>query len=246
MGIDGTARKLEAATPGPRAVTRRAGPLGRASLLACAAAVALALTTASASAAMPHASLTVAPITGTSGGYVVSVVNTGKVEMTGFEFVAGSPESPSQPKQLVPSSACAYKGFIVCNTTLQPGATFQMCYQGAELSSFEVNLIARLKPEGEVYGVGAGENFRLPAVAACPVAGFTAGSGAGKCTVPKLAGKTQSSAESAIKKAGCKVGSVKKKHSSKVKKGRVISQGVGAGKSEPSGTKVSLVVSKGK
>lgn len=217
-------------------------------LAACAAAAVVTLLPASALAAMPQASLTVAPITGSSGGYAVTVTNTGKVEMTGFEFVAGSPESPSQPKQLVPSSACSYHGFITCNASLQPGASFQMCYQGDELSLFEVDLVARLKPEGEIYGTGAGSNFRVAAVSACPVAGFTssAGSGAGKCKVPKVVGKSLASAEKAIRKAGCKVGTVKKKHSSHVKKGAVISQGVGAGKSVASATKIGLLVSKGR
>lgn len=65
------------------------------------------------------------------------------------------------------------------------------------------------------------------------------------CIVPKLKGKTLKAAKSALAKAHCKAGKVSKKFS-KVKKGRVISQKPGAGKHEPAGTKVSLVVSKGK
>jgi hypothetical protein len=243
MRIDEAAPELSATTSERGRRTRRAG------LLACLAIGAIALApTAAWAAKKPQASLTVAPITGSANSYVVTVVNTGQAEITGFEFAQGSPESASPPKQLVPSSACAFKGLVVCNTSLQPGASFQVCYEGAELSLFEVYLLARLKPEGEIFGTGAGSNFGAPAVSACPVAGFhsVGGSATDKCKVPKVLGKTQASAESAIKKAGCKVGAVKRKHSSHVKKGHVISQGVSAGKSEPSGTKVALVVSKGK
>ncbi len=241
---------------GVREVVERISDLrarvGRVLLPVCIAGGLIALVPAVASASAStraQGTLTVAPITGSTGSYVVTVTNTGKVEMTGFEFVTGSPESSSPPKQLVPSSACSYSGFIVCNVSLQPSASFQVCYQGAELSLFEVDLIARLKPEGEVYGSGAGAGFRTAPVAACPVPGFKSspsGSGSGTCKVPTLAGKTQASAEKAIRKAGCKVGAIKKKRSSHVRKGAVVSQSVSAGKRVASGTKVALVVSRGK
>lgn len=66
------------------------------------------------------------------------------------------------------------------------------------------------------------------------------------CVVPNVKGKTKAKAEKAITKADCKVGKVTKKHSKKVAKGKVISQSVKAGKKEPVGTKVKLVVSSGK
>jgi subtilase family serine protease len=65
------------------------------------------------------------------------------------------------------------------------------------------------------------------------------------CIVPKLKGKTVKAAKSALTKAHCVQGKVSKKFS-KVKKGHVISTKPGAGKHEPAGTKVKLVVSKGK
>jgi subtilase family serine protease len=65
------------------------------------------------------------------------------------------------------------------------------------------------------------------------------------CIVPKLKGKTVKAAKSALTKAHCKEGKVSKKFS-KVEKGHVISQKPGSGKHESAGTKVSLVVSKGK
>jgi eukaryotic-like serine/threonine-protein kinase len=66
------------------------------------------------------------------------------------------------------------------------------------------------------------------------------------CKVPHVVDKKLSSAEKAITKAGCKVGRVSKKHSSKVAKGKVISEKPKAGSTKPAGTKVSLTVSKGK
>jgi hypothetical protein len=66
------------------------------------------------------------------------------------------------------------------------------------------------------------------------------------CVVPKVTGLTESAAAKRIKKAGCKVGKVTKKHSSKVHKGDVISSKPRAGTKEPTGTKVALVASIGK
>lgn len=65
------------------------------------------------------------------------------------------------------------------------------------------------------------------------------------CKVPKVKGKKVRAARKAIKKANCKVGKVKKVFSSKVKKGRVVSQRPKAGKTGPAGMKVKLKVSKG-
>jgi PASTA domain len=242
MGIGGFRTHVAAVSGGRTGIRRTC-------LLACMVACAIALAPGSAaSAATPHGTLSVSPITGSPNGYVVTVTNTGTIEMTGFEFVAGSPESPSQPKQLVPSSTCSYHGFIVCTASVHPGTSFQVCYTGAELSLFEVDLVARLKPEGEVFGSGAGSNFRASPVSACPLPGFTssAGGAAGRCKVPKVVGIAQANAEKTLRKAGCKVGAIKKQSSSHIKKGDVVSQSVRAGKSVASGTKVGLVVSKGK
>jgi hypothetical protein len=66
------------------------------------------------------------------------------------------------------------------------------------------------------------------------------------CVVPKVTGLSENAAAKRIKQAGCKVGKVTKKHSSKVRKGEVISSKPKAGKKEPAGTKVALVASSGK
>lgn len=120
-----------------------------------------------------------------------------------------------------------------------------MCYTGKALGELLPGSALLLQPQA-----GPVTLAMAPAVASCPLAGFnTASGGSGdtaKCVVPSLKGKTLASAEKAITKAHCSVGKIKKAKSSHVKKGRVVSQGAGAGKSLPGGTKVSVVISKGK
>ncbi len=67
-----------------------------------------------------------------------------------------------------------------------------------------------------------------------------------QCVVPNVKGKSLARAKSAIRAAHCAVGKVKKAASKKVRKGHVISQSPKAGKHLPDGSKVKLVVSKGK
>jgi beta-lactam-binding protein with PASTA domain len=59
-------------------------------------------------------------------------------------------------------------------------------------------------------------------------------------------GEKLAAAKSAIANANCGVGTVKKKTSTTVKKGKVISQSPAKGKHLADGAKVDLVVSKGK
>jgi DNA-binding beta-propeller fold protein YncE len=66
------------------------------------------------------------------------------------------------------------------------------------------------------------------------------------CVVPKVKGNKLSSAKTAVKRAHCSVGRVKKAFSSRVKKGRVIAQKPKPGVKRPPGSKVNLQVSKGK
>ena len=64
-------------------------------------------------------------------------------------------------------------------------------------------------------------------------------------TVPDVVGKTQSSAQSAIRSAGFGVGNVTEVEDKKIKKGTVIRQILKAGTKAPVGTSVGLIVSKG-
>ena len=66
------------------------------------------------------------------------------------------------------------------------------------------------------------------------------------CKVPKLAGKTLAQAKAALTKANCRLGKVTKAYSAKVKKGRVIKQSPGVGRTLAKGAKVNVVLSRGK
>jgi hypothetical protein len=191
---------------------------------------------------------TLAPI-GT-GSYVVTVTNTSSETLGGFVFTAGE-----KPTNIVPSPACKFGNTPVaesinCTISLAPGASAQMCYTGLAVTEALPG-----KPATILLDSAASSPYisavTVAAVSSCPVPGFTSGSGSGgggssaKCVVPNVKGKSLASAESAITKAHCTVGNVKKAKSSHVRKGKVVSQGTSAGKSLSSGAKVSLVVSKG-
>lgn len=68
---------------------------------------------------------------------------------------------------------------------------------------------------------------------------------AAKCVVPKLKGLTLTAAKQRLKNAGCGVGAVKKRRSSSVRKGRVISSNPGPGSRRSAATRVTLFVSSG-
>jgi hypothetical protein len=67
-----------------------------------------------------------------------------------------------------------------------------------------------------------------------------------RCTVPRLRGKTLRGAKTAITRAGCKVGAVTRKYSAKVRRGRVVGQRPRAGSKVARGTKVAVVLSRGR
>jgi hypothetical protein len=209
------------------------------------AAVVLALTVAVSASAYTTGTATLAPVG--AGSYELTVTNTGTETITSFLVVGG--HGYPIPTNIVPSPACGSDeggytpGSILCRIAIAPGASTQMCYTGGASPEVDLDTV-------EIVKVAA-----APAVGSCALAGFSLGSpsgsgsgGAGaatKCVVPKLKGKKLASAEKAITQAHCAVGKVKKAGSKHVKKGSVISQSQTAGKSLPSGTKVSLVVSKG-
>jgi ABC-type transport system substrate-binding protein len=65
-------------------------------------------------------------------------------------------------------------------------------------------------------------------------------------TVPALRGKTLAAARAAIVRAHCKLGSIRRAYSTRVKVGRAISQSPRAGTKVTRGSKVSLVISRGR
>ncbi len=70
------------------------------------------------------------------------------------------------------------------------------------------------------------------------------GSSTHACTVPKLKGKTLKAAKKALRKANCSVGKVKKRHSSRKKRGHILATAPGAGTKLASGAAVKLTVGK--
>lgn len=66
------------------------------------------------------------------------------------------------------------------------------------------------------------------------------------CVVPRVTGKRLAAARHAIRRAHCSVGRTKKRFSSKVPRGRVISQSPRRGRTLAANAKVKLVVSKGR
>src|SRR6266540_3496 len=98
-----------------------------------------------------------------------------------------------------------------------------------------------LQADGKIVGVGAADKSTTFSDYEFALARYEGDT----CTVPKLKGKKLAAAKTAIKRATCKVGKVKKRFSKKVKKGRVISQKPAAGTKVAAATPVNLTVSKG-
>lgn len=66
-----------------------------------------------------------------------------------------------------------------------------------------------------------------------------------RCKVPNLRRKKAKAAKKAVRRGECELGKVKRRHSRKVPKGKVVSQKPKAGKQVAAGTKVTIVVSSG-
>jgi PASTA domain len=102
------------------------------------------------------------------------------------------------------------------------------------------------------YGAGL-TSVSCPTAQRCgAVGGFEQGRGdlfnssaTRPCLVPKLRGKTLPAAKRSIKTAGCSVGTIQHAGSSKIERGRVISQTPKPGTRLKHGAKVDLVVSRG-
>jgi hypothetical protein len=200
--------------------------------------------------------------------------NTGSVQMTGSgPTVAGGDGTSAD---ISPNQNCTYQvdvGFDIKTTSVITGVEETDPGVADDATSAEVPIPSNLVLKGSTTipasgGGGVAASQGLFDMSGDPVWGedieFVTGGkpeGTAKiswnlnptgvtskagCVVPKLTGLTESAAAKRIKKAGCKVGKVTKKHSSKVRKGEVISSKPKAGKKEPAGTKVALVASSGK
>lgn len=83
--------------------------------------------------------------------------------------------------------------------------------------------------------VSPGDRFTYPATS-------TARDPGPSCLVPKLRGKSLTAAKKALKRAGCRIGTVKLRRGATAKTGKVVGQKPGPGKALPLGTKVNLVL----
>ena len=70
--------------------------------------------------------------------------------------------------------------------------------------------------------------------------------GGNNCVVPALRGKTVSTSRMKLKKSYCSMGRISRQFSTRVASGRVISSRALLGDRLPGGTKVDLVISRGK
>ena len=113
-------------------------------------------------------------------------------------------------------------------TTLAPG------------TSFHYRLVATSGPGGAAFGADKTFTTTAPPPPPPPPPPVV------KCVVPKVLGKTLPKAKAAIKKNHCRTGKVTRAYSKRFKRGRVIVQKPKAGKRLPAGSKVRLVVSKGR
>jgi hypothetical protein len=66
-----------------------------------------------------------------------------------------------------------------------------------------------------------------------------------RCVVPRLRAKTLPQAAAALRRSHCRLGTVKRKHSSRVRRGRVLAQRPAAGTRGRAGFRVNVVVSSG-
>ena len=65
------------------------------------------------------------------------------------------------------------------------------------------------------------------------------------CVVPRVRGKTLTAASAAVRKAGCRVGKIRRR-ASRLRRNRVLAQSPAAGREVARGSRVNLVVSRGR
>ena len=102
---------------------------------------------------------------------------------------------------------------------------------------------AQLLPNGKLVVAGYTSQVPFAAPADFAVARYVA---IRFCVVPKVHGKTLAAARSSLTRALCKVGTVQRRYSPRVKKGRVISQRPAPRTRLAELAKVNLVVSRGR
>lgn len=171
-----------------------------------------------------------------SGGTVrvLTVTNGSSATVTKISTNGGASE-------VLPTSSCTSGEVFTCTLTVAPGASTTICIVNG--SPFTAESVEVTFAGGSYERI---EPKHAPTVPKCPIGSVKSTPGkTAKCVVPQLKGKKLATAETALKRAHCSVGKIKKASSKRVKKGSVVSQSPAAGRSLPGGTAVSLTVSKG-
>ncbi len=167
---------------------------------------------------------------------------------------AGALEPAGIKVNLVESSGPPPKNCVVPSLAGQTLAAAKTALKAANCAEGKVTKKASSTvPKGDVISSApaAGTTHTASTKVALTVSsGKKAGKGKGStknaCKVPAVKGKTPAAAKKALKKAHCGVGTVTKKASSTIAKGKVISSRPGARATRKAGFKVALKVSSGK
>lgn len=137
--------------------------------------------------------------------------------------------------QLAPS--LAHAGDAVFTFTLAPTAT-KPGLPGAPVLAGVYNSNGTVEKEN----LKAEETTSLSLYATTTSSGSSGGGAS--CKVPNLEGRTLTAARTALRRAGCALGSVRRRASSKHNRGRVLAQSPRAGSKHAHGTKVTLTLGK--
>jgi PASTA domain len=127
-------------------------------------------------------------------------------------------------------------------------------WQSCDVAENCVELAGEAAPVIQVGAAHLGRSLRVVVTATNPGGSASAASDttalvrrAGRrCVVPNVKRKALALARQAIRRAGCTVGRIRRSHSASVRNGRVISQSPRPGARRAAGTRVNLVLSRGK
>ncbi len=154
------------------------------------------------------------------------------------------PRKPGTIKLRVQGSAdgdtTTGRGAIVYDT---PASNAIFTYDIADYNTFELHQTAKIPARGSVrFRFAYVQAYKQATVDKLAKNATTVFAG---CTVPKVTGKTLTTAKKAITRAHCAVGKIRQAASSTIPSGVVVAENPAAGTHVDYGTKVDLIVSKG-
>jgi uncharacterized delta-60 repeat protein len=128
-----------------------------------------------------------------------------------------------------------------------PDASFKGGVISADFGAWDEATGVAVQPDGKIVAGGFSTQIESGGTITAGDFALVRSLGAAPpCKVPNVRGKKLAVARSAVTKARCRVGKVRRKASRNVKRGRVVSQSPKAGARLPNGSKVNLVVSRGR